>query len=179
MTSKPFTFKVYHAIPLYQTISDKKKASLFHLAKLLLDVANDDSKFDELDKSTLRHCSGNNRIRHCRKSFSVTKDDTLLCLVSFYPMPFPDIPKVFYFAEGMYPVISREPLFHLENASHISDVSVSMIPCQACILRPSCHSTQTFNHVHLVLEPHMDYCSTSSNLLTFFVLNISVKTHLT
>ena len=138
-------------------------------------MATDDSWYAELDSSTLQHCSGNNRIRLCRKGFSTTTDDTLLCLSSFmfdYAIPalrncpansvfLPDAPQAFYLAEGLYHVISREPLLHMKNASDIHGVSVSMIPCQACILRPSCHSTLTLNQGDLVLEPDMDYCSTS------------------
>ena len=73
----------------------------------------------------------------------------------------PDAPQAFYLAEGLYHVISREPLFHLKNASDLHGVSVSTISCQACILRPSCHSILTLNQGDLVLETDMDYCSTS------------------
>ena len=52
----------------------------------------------------------------------------------------------------------------MKNVSDIHGVSVSMIPCQVCILRPSCHSTLTLNRGDLVLEPDMDYCSTSPKL---------------
>ena len=55
----------------------------------------------------------------------------------------------------------REPLLHLKNASDLHGVSASTISCQACFLRPSCHSTLTLNQGDLVLEPDMDYCSTS------------------
>ena len=175
MNSKSSTFNVYHATPLYQPNGDNKTASLFQLAKPFLAVATDDSRYAELDSSTLQQCSGNNRIRLCRKGFSTTTDDTLLCLSSLmfdYAIPalrncpansvlLPDAPQAFYLAEGLYHVISREPLLHMKNASDIHGVSVSMILCQACILRPSCHSTLTLNQGDLVLEPDMDYCSTS------------------
>ena len=71
------------------------------------------------------------------------------------------MPHRLYLAEGLYHVISREPLLHLKNDSDLHGVSVSTISCQACILRPSCHSTLTLNQGHLVLEPVMDYCWTS------------------
>ena len=175
LNSKSSIFNVYHATPLYQPNGDNKTASLFQLAKPFLAVAADDSRYAELDSSTLQQCSGNNRIRLCRKGFSTTTDDTLLCLSSLmfdYAIPalrncpahsvlLPDAPQAFYLAEGLYHVISREPLLHMKNASDIHGVSVSMIPCQACILRPSCHSTLTLNQGDLVLEPDMDYCSTS------------------
>ena len=175
MNSKSSTFNVYHATPLYQPIGDNKTASLFQLAKPFLAVANDDSRYAELDSSTLQQCSGNNRIRLCRKGFSTTTDDTLLCLSSLmFDYAFPalrncpaisvlllDAPQAFYLAEGLYHVISREPFLHLKHVSDVYGVSVLMIPCQACILRPSCHSTLTLNQGDLVLEPDMDYCSTS------------------
>ena len=69
--------------------------------------------------------------------------------------------KVFYLAEGLYHVISREPFLLIKNARDMNGVSVSMIPCQACILRPSCHGTLTLNQGDLVLEPDMDLWSTS------------------
>ena len=74
----------------------------------------------------------------------------------------PDAPRAFDLAEGLYCVISRKPFLHIINASDINGVSVSMIPCQACVLRPSRHSTSTLNQGELVLEPDMDYCSTST-----------------
>ena len=175
MNSQSSTFNVYHASPVYQPNGDNKTASFFQLAKPSLAVANDDSRYAELDSSTLQQCSGNNRIRLCRKSFSTTTDDSLLCLRSLIfdcaipalrncpatSVLLPDAPQAFYLAEGLYHVISREPLLYMKNASDIHGVRVSMIPCQACILRPSCLSTLTLNQGDLVLEPDMDYCSTS------------------
>ena len=166
---------MHHATPLYQPNGDNKTASLFQLPKPFLAVATDDSRYAELDSSTLQQCLGNSRIRLCRKGFSTTTDDTLLCLSSLmfdYTIPalhncpansvlLPDVPQAFHLAEGLDHVFSREPLLHMKNASDIHGVSVSMIPCQACILRPSCHSTLTLNRGDLVLEPYMDYCSTS------------------
>ena len=175
MNSKSSTFNVHHATPLYQPNIDNKAASLFQLPKPFLVVATDDSRYAELDSSTLQQCSGNNRIRLFGKGFSNTTDDTLLSLSSLmfdYAIPalsncpansvlLPDAPQAFCLAEGLYHVIFREPLLHMKNASDIHGVSVSMIPCQACILRPSCHSTLTLNQGDLVLAPDMDYCSTN------------------
>ena len=175
MNSKSSNFNVYQATPFCQPNGDITTASLFPFANPFLAAANDDSPYTELDKSLLQQCSGNNRIRLCRKSFSTTTDDTLLCFRSCMfdytiaalrkclaiSVLMPDAPQAFYLAEGMYHVISREPLLQLKNASDLHGVSVSMIPCQACILHPSCHSTLTLNQGDLVLEPDMDYCSTS------------------
>ena len=82
MNSKSSTSTMYHATPLCQPNGDNKTASLFQLPKTSLAVAEDDSRYTELDSSTLQQCSGNNRIRLCRKGFSTTTDDTLLCLSS-------------------------------------------------------------------------------------------------
>ena len=109
MNSNSSTFNVYHATPLYQPNGDNKTASLFQLPKPFLAVATDDSRYAELDSSTLQQCSGNNRIRLCRKCFSTTTDDTLLCLSSLtfdYAIPalcncpansvlLPDAPQAF------------------------------------------------------------------------------------
>ena len=57
----------------------------------------------------------------------------------------PDAPQAFYLAESMHHVISRDPLHHMKNASDVHGISVSMIPCRACVLRPSCHSALTLN----------------------------------
>ena len=175
MNSTSSSFNVYHATPLYQPNGDNKTASLFQLVKPFLAVATDDSRYVELDSTTLQQCSGNNRIRHCRKGFSTTTDDTLLCLSSLmfdYAIPalrncpatsvlLLDAPHAFYLSERLYHVISRDSLLHIKNASDIHGVSVPMIPCQACILRPNCHSTLSLNQGDLVLEPDIDYCSTS------------------
>ena len=180
MNSESSTFNVYHATPLYQPHGDNKTASLFKLPEPFLAVAEDDSRYAELDSSTLQQCSGSNRIRLCRKGFSTTTDNTLLCLNSLMfnyavpalrncpavSVPLPDAPQAFHLAEGLYHAISREPLLHPKNASDLQGVSVSTISCLACILRSSCHSTLTLNQGGLVYEPDMDYCSTSLSLAT-------------
>ena len=174
MNPKSSTLNVYHAIPLYQPNGDNKTASLLQPPKPFLAVAEDDSRYVELDNLTLQQCSGNNRIRLCRKRFSTT-DDILLGLSSLtfncaipalrnWPavsVLLPDAPRAFYLAKGLYHVISPEALLHLKNSSDVYGVSVSTISCQACILRSSCHSTLTLNHGELVLGPDMNYCLTS------------------
>ena len=77
-------------------------------------------------------------------------------------MLLPDAPLAFYLAKSMHQVISGNLLLHMKNSSDIHGVSVSMIPCRACVLRPSCYSTLlTLKETDLVLEPDMHYCSTS------------------
>ena len=82
VNSKSSTFNMNQATPLYQPNGDTKTASLFMLPKPFLVVVEDDYRYVELDSSTLQQCSGNNRIRHCRKGFSATTDNTLVCLSS-------------------------------------------------------------------------------------------------
>ena len=177
MNSKSCTFNLYYATPLYQPNGVNKTTSWFQLSKPFLAVDEDNSRFAELDTSTLEQCSGNNRIRLGRKRFSTTTDDVLLCLSSLtfnyailalrncpaVSVHLPDAPQAFYLAEGLCHVISREPFLHLKNASVLHGVSASTI--QAGILRPSCHSTLTLNQGDLVLEPDMDNCAPSPEAL--------------
>ena len=78
------------------------------------------------------------------------------------------LPQALYLAVRWYHVSNREPIVHMKNGSDINGVSVSIILCQACTLRPSCHLTLTLNQKNLVLESDMDYCSTS--LEPFFAM---------
>lgn len=174
MNSKSSTFDVYHALPLYQPNGDNTTASLYKLEKPFFAVSTDGARFAELDGSTLQQCSGNNRIKLCRKGFSTTTDNSLLCLSSIlynYAIPalrncpvqsvlLPDAPQAFYLAEGMYHVISRESVLQVTNNSRIHGIAISTIKCQACIMRPSCSSTLSINQGELVLTPDMDYCET-------------------
>ena len=84
MNSKSSTFDVYHAVPLYQPNDDSTTASLYQLSHPFLAISTDNTQFAELGASTLQQCSGNNRIKLCRKGFSTTSDDTLLCLSSLF-----------------------------------------------------------------------------------------------
>ena len=47
----------------------------------------------------------------------------------------------------------------MNNASDIYGVGVSVIPCQACIMRPNVLSSLTPNRGDLVLEPYINYSS--------------------
>ena len=175
MNSKSSTFDAYHAIPLYQPNGDNKTASLYQLQKPFLAVSTDNSRFAELDSSTLQQCSGNNRIKLCRKGFSTTTDETLLCLSSLlynYDIPslrncpvhsvlLPDAPQAFYLADGMYHIISRDPILQVKNDSRTHGISVTKVMCQACLMRPSCTSTLSFNQGDLVLSPDMDFCESN------------------
>ena len=138
-------------------------------------MSTDNSRFAELDSSTLQQCSGNNRIKLCRKGFSTTTDKTLLCLSSLlynYDIPslrncpvhsvlLPDAPQAFYLADGMYHIISRDPILQVKNDSRTHGISVSKVICQACLTRPSCTSALSFNQGDLVLSPDMDFCETN------------------
>ena len=109
MNSKSSTFDIYLATPLYQPNADGDTASFYHFLNPFLGISTDNTQFAELGASTLQHCSGNNRMKLCRKGFSTITDETLLCLASLFcnhDVPFvrnckveslllPDAPKLF------------------------------------------------------------------------------------
>ena len=137
----------------------------------------------------MQQCSGNNRIKLCRKGFSTTTDETLLCLASLfynYYVPsvinwkvesilLPDAPQTFYLVDGMYHLVSRHPALRRKNDSDSDGFTISTLIRQACIVRPSCSSTLSFNHASLVLTPDMDFCETHPlPLITSFQLTPSL-----
>ena len=166
-------FDVYPAIPLYQLNNDGGTASLYHFPKPLLAISTDNSRFAELDDASLQQCSGNNRIKLCRQGFLTTRDETLLCLPSSYynydipalrnckveSVLLPDAPQDFYLADGVYHFISRDPHIQMKNDSG-SDFSISTLSCKACLIRPSCSSTLSFNQGDLEFRPDLDFCKT-------------------
>ena len=174
MNSKSSTFDIYHATPLYQPNNDEKTASLYTFTNPFLAISTDNTRFAELGAHTLQQCSGNNRIKLCRKGFSTTTDETLLCLGSLfynYDIPalrncqvisvlLPDVPQAFCLADGMYHIISRTATLQFKNDSQTHGLSISSIQCQACVMRPSCNSIISFNQGDLVLHPDMDFCET-------------------
>ena len=175
MNSKTSTFDLFHATTLYQPNKDQKTASLYTFANPFLAISTDNSRFAELGANTLQQCSGNNRIKLCRKGFSTTTDETLLCLGSLfynYDIPalrncevksvlLPDAPQAFYLAEGMYHIISRASYLQIKNDSRVNGLSISTIDCQAWVMRPSCTSIISFNQGDLVLYPDMDFCESN------------------
>ena len=48
----------------------------------------------------------------------------------------------------------------MKNDSRSAGFTISTLTCQACIVRPSCSSTLSFNQGNLVLTPDMDFCAT-------------------
>ena len=174
MNSKSSTFDIYLATPLYQPNADGDTAFLYQFPNPFLAISTDNTQFAELGASTLQQCSGNNRIKLCRKGFSTTTDETLLCLASpfyNYDVPsvrncklesilLPDAPQAFYLADGMYHVVSRHPALRMKNDSRSAAFNISTLTCQACIVRPSCSSTLSFNQRELVRTPDMDFCET-------------------
>ena len=137
-------------------------------------IASDNSQYAELTATTLSQCSGTNRHKLCRKGFSITTDETLLCLTSLFyecsipvlrncfvdSVLLPEAPQASYLADGFYHVISRTARLQVKNDTDGLPVSISTLLCQACLIRPSCLSTHTFNHGNLVLTPDMDFCET-------------------
>ena len=60
----------------------------------------------------------------------------------------------------MYHVVSRHPALRMKNDSRSAGFTISTLTCQACIVRPSCSSTLSFNQGDLVLTLDMDFCET-------------------
>ena len=122
----------------------------------------------------MQQCSSTNRIKLCRKGFSTTTDETLLFLASIfykYNVPsvrnckvesilLPDAPQAFYLADGMYHVVSRHPALGMKKDCRSAGFTISTLTCQACIVRPSCSSTLSFNQGDLVLTHDMAFCET-------------------
>ena len=174
MNSQSSTFDIYLANPLYQPNADGDTASLYHFPSTFSAISTDNTQFAELGASTLQQCSGNNCMKLCRKGFSTTTDETLLCLASLfynYDVPsarnckvesifLPDAPQAFYLADGLYHVVSPHTALRMKNDSRSAGFTISTLTCQACIVRPSCSSTLSFNQEDLALTPDMDFCET-------------------
>ena len=60
----------------------------------------------------------------------------------------------------MYHVVSRHSALRMKIDSRSAGFTNSTLTCQACIVRPSCSSTLSFNQGDLVLTPDMDFCET-------------------
>ena len=174
MNSKSATYNVFQAEPFYQRNDDGKTTSVCQFPKPYVAILTDNTNFAELAASTLQQCTGSNRIKLCRKGFSTTTDQTLLCLTSLYfiqdisalrnwPVSsvLPEAPQALYLANGVYHLISRNPRMDLKNDSRTHVLSLSTIDCQACVLRPSCESTIYINQGNLVLTTDMDACKTT------------------
>ena len=75
----------------------------------------------------------------------------------------------------MYHVVSRHPALSMKNDSRSDGFASSTITCEACIVRPSCSSTPSFNQGDLVLIPNMDFCETHPlPLIASIQLNTSI-----
>ena len=82
MNSKSSTFDVYRAIHFHQPNEDVTTASVYHFSHEFVAVSTDNSQYAELSATTLNQCSGTNRFKLCRRGFSATTDEALLCLTS-------------------------------------------------------------------------------------------------
>ena len=157
---------------LYQPNDGGKTASVYQFPKPYVAIATDITNFAA---STLQQCTGSNRIKLCRKGFSTTTDETLLCLTSLYfnqnipalrncpasSVLLPEAPQAIYLANGVHHLILRNQTMDIKNDSRTHGLSLSTIDCQACVLRPSCESTININQGDLILSPDMDACKTT------------------
>ena len=84
MNSKSATYNVFQAEPLHQPNYNGKTASVYPFPKPYVAIATDNTIFTELVASTLQQCTGSYRIKLCRKGFSTTTGETVLCLTSLY-----------------------------------------------------------------------------------------------
>ena len=178
MNSKSLAFDVYRAIPLHQPNEDGTTASAYRFYHEFVAIATDNSQYAELSATTFSQCSGTNRIELCRKGFSTTTDEILLCLTSLiyeYSIPalrnclvgsvlLPEAPQASSSADGLYYVISRTARLQVRNDTDGLPVSISTLQCQTCLIRPSCSSTLTFNHGDLVPTPDIDFYETRPEL---------------
>ena len=154
MNSKSLAFDVYRAIPLHQPNEDGTTASAYRFYHEFMAIATDNSQYAELSATTFSQCSGTNRIKLCRKGFSTTTDEILLCLTSLfyeYSIPalpiclvgsvlLPEAPQASYLADGLYYVISRTARLQFKNDTDGLPVTISTLQCQTCLIRPSCSS---------------------------------------
>ena len=134
----------FFATPLYQPNADGDTASLYQFHDPILAISSDNTEFAELGASALQQGSSNNRIKLCRKCFSTTTEETLLCLASLfynYDVPsvrnckvesilLPDAPQAFDLTDGMYHVVSRHPAFLMKNDSRSAGFTISTPTCQ-------------------------------------------------
>ena len=123
LNSKSATYNVFQAKPAYQPNDDGKTASVYQFTKPYVAIATDITNFAELAASTLQQCTGSNRIELCRKGFSTTKDESLLCLKSLYfnqdipalrncPVSsvfLPEAPQAIYFGKWRLPPHFSKP----------------------------------------------------------------------
>ena len=60
--------------------------------------------------------------------------------------------------DATFPPIFRTERLQVNNDTDGLTVSITTLQCKACLIRPSCSSTLTFNHRDLVLNPDLDFC---------------------
>ena len=157
MNSKSSTFDDYCAIPLHQPNKDGTTASVYRFSHEFVVIATDNSQYAELSATTLSQCSGTNRIKLCRKGFSTTTDETLLCLTSLfyeYSIPalrnclvdsvlLPEAPQASYLGDGLYHVMSRTARLQVKNEQYHICIHIHS-PVSSLS-----YSTQLFVHTHL------------------------------
>ena len=127
-----------------------------------------------MSATTLNQCSRTNRNKLCRKGFSTTTNESLVCLTSLFyeygitglrnclvdSVLLPEASQASYLADGLYHVISRTACLQIKRDTNGLHVAISTLQCRSCFIRPSCSSTLTFNHEILVFTPDMGFCET-------------------
>ena len=96
VNSKMSTFDVYRAIPPHQWNKDGTSDSVCHFSHDFVAIATDSPQYAELSSNTLNQCSGTNRIKVCRKCFSIFHGwNTYLFDVSFLWVQHPNSSQFF------------------------------------------------------------------------------------
>ena len=138
---------------------------------VFLAISTNNTQVAQLGVSTLQQCSGNNRIKLCRKGFSPTTDEILLYLASLFSIYddpsvrnckvesiiLPDAPQVFFISDSMYHIVSLHLALRTKNDIFSARFTISTLTSQACIVRHFSSSTFSFNQCDLVLTPDMDF----------------------
>ena len=116
-----------------------------------------------------------NPISRLPQTIPTSTDETPICFTSLcfiqyipalrtYPVSsvlLPEAAQAISLANGIYQLISRKPTMDFCNDNRTHGLSLSTIGCQACVLPPSCASTNHINRGDLVLSSNLEACKTT------------------
>ena len=175
LNSKSSSFDIFRVTPLYQPNADGDIASWYQFPKLFFELF----QLITLSSWNWVHLLCNNvpvttASNFVAKVFLLPRTKLYSVLLLFFITmmfcPFAIVKlnlfcylmphKLLYLADGIYHVVSRHPALRMKNASCSAGFAISILTCQAYIVRPSCSSTLSFNQGDLVLTPDMDFCET-------------------